>query len=104
MEFWENQGVDLQIFESGFDGDIAVDFGAATEFLVGADAVEFFDQGMAVHVFQGLNFDQTGAAQTHTPAVQLGRHAFVQHDVIEHRAFAQVGSVADVEVLHLSGV
>ena len=94
----------LKIFEGDFDGDVAVHFGAATEFLVGPDAVEFFNQGMTVHVFQRLDVDQAGAAQTHTTTIQLGGHAFVQYDFIEYRTLAQVGSVADVELLDLSGV
>ncbi len=97
-------GVDLQILERGFDGDVAVDFGAAPEFLVGSDAVEFFDQGVTVHVFQRFDFDQAGAAQAHAAAVQLGGHTLVQHDIVEHRALTEVGAVTDFELFDFAGV
>jgi hypothetical protein len=57
------------VYDGGFDGDIAVNFNATTEFLVGFEFVEIFKKGAWVDVFHRLNFYHAFSAQAMSATV-----------------------------------
>ena len=51
----------MSVDDGGFDGDIAIDFYAATEFLVGFELVDVFKKGACINVLEGFDFYHTFA-------------------------------------------
>ena len=86
------QVVYFLVLDSGFDGDVAVNFNAATELLVGFDSVDFFEEGVRVHVFHRFNFDQTLAAGAQSVTVEIPIHPFINFHVLENSGLTEVGS------------
>ena len=85
------------VFKVGLDSDVAADFGAASQLLVGSDAVDFFDEGVRVYVFKRFDFDEASAAKTEPPAIQVGHHPLVKVDAVVHGGLPEIGAVASLK-------
>ena len=79
--------------DGGFDGDVAIDLNAASEFLVGFEFVEILKKGARIDVFKWLDFYHAFSAQAVSPTVQEFVESLIDLSIVIKRGLSQVGPI-----------